>query len=68
MFKESEHRRILNIGLRLNRVLEETADQGAFKRLARGICTPPLDGRNARTRSPSLEIAGHDQRNAHTVV
>lgn len=40
------------------RVLEELVDQGALKRLTRGIYTAPPDGRDARTWSPSLEIAG----------
>lgn len=53
------------------RVLDELVDQGALKRLARGNYTAPPDGRDARTWSPSLEIAGlavatarHGNRNA----
>lgn len=40
------------------RVLDELVDQGALMRLARGVYTAPPDGRDARTWSPSLEIAG----------
>lgn len=53
------------------RVLDELVDQGALKRLARGVYTAPPDGRDARTWSPSLETAGlavatarHGNRNA----
>lgn len=53
------------------RVLDELVDQGALKRLSRGIYTAPPDGKDARTWSPGLEIAGlavatarHGKRNA----
>lgn len=45
------------LGTNAWRVLDDLVDQGALKRIVRGVYTAPPDGQDARTWSPSLEAA-----------
>lgn len=46
-----------SLGANSWRVLDDLVDQGALKRIVRGVYTAPPNGQDARTWSPSLEAA-----------